>query len=103
MKKIQSAFEKKNIVWRQHALERMLERKISRKDVSHILKNGEMIESYPSASPYPGFLISGVIGKKRIHVVVAWDESADSVYVITAYIPDMEHFQENGITRKERK
>jgi len=55
--KIQKGFEKKNILWRQHALERMLERKISRKDVSHILKNGEMIESYPIASPYPGFLI----------------------------------------------
>jgi len=103
MNKIQIAFEKKNIVWRQHALERMLERKISRKDVSHIVKKGEMIESYPSATPYPGFLISGVSGDRRIHVVIAWDESANFVYVITAYIPDMEHFQENGITRKERE
>jgi hypothetical protein len=41
-------------------------------------------------------------GNRRIHVVVAWDESANFVYVITAYIPDMEHFQENGI-RKERE
>jgi hypothetical protein len=103
MNKIQRAFEKKNIIWRQHALERMLERKISRRDVSHIVKNGEMVESYPSATPYPGFLISGIAGNRRIHVVVAWDESANFVYVITAYIPDMGHFQENGITRKERK
>ncbi len=43
LNKIREAFEKKNIVWRQHALERMLEREISRKKVSQVVKNGEIM------------------------------------------------------------
>jgi hypothetical protein len=44
-----------------------------------------------------------VLFKQDSLVVIAWDESTNFVYDITAYIPDMEHFQENGITRKERE
>ena len=59
-KKIQTAFEQGKISWRQHALARMLERNISRKDVFTAIKAGNVIESYPESKPYPGLLIAYV-------------------------------------------
>jgi hypothetical protein len=102
-KKIQKAFESKSIVWRQHALTRMLERDISRNDVFTAIYNGKVIEAYPDLKPYPGYLVFGQAGKKMLHVVISWDEKAKIAYVVTAYTPDMDHFQENGETRKERQ
>ena len=45
-KKIQKAFKSKNIVWRKHALIRLLERDISRNDVFNAIYNGKIIEMY---------------------------------------------------------
>jgi len=45
--------------------------------------------------------VLGQGGEKTLHVVVSWDEDAGTAYVVTAYIPDLDHFQENGETRKE--
>ena len=99
--KIQDAIKKKNIIWREHALARLLERNLSRNDVINAIKSGSLIETYPDVKPYPGCLISGVSGNKTIHVVAAWDETACSVYIITN-IPDNDHFLNNGATRKAR-
>ncbi|MFZ2631284.1 MAG: DUF4258 domain-containing protein [Desulfosalsimonadaceae bacterium] len=55
-KKIQKAIENKNIVWRKHALIRMLERDISRNDVFKTIYNGKVIETYPDIKPYPGLM-----------------------------------------------
>lgn len=102
LKKIQDALEKRNVVWRQHSLARMLERNISRDDVFSAIQGGKLIESYSEAKPYPSYLISGRSGQKTVHVVVAWNDDVYSVYIITVYIPDTNHFQENGVTRKSR-
>ncbi len=101
--KIQKAFENRQVVWRQHALGRMLERDITRHDVFAAIQNGKIVESYPEIKPYPGYLITGQTSQKKIHVVVSWDEEAQAAYVITVYIPDMDHFEENGETRIERQ
>jgi hypothetical protein len=99
---IQDALGRKNIVWRQHALSRMLERNISREDIFTVVREGEIIESYAAAKPYPGCLIAGSSGNRQIHVVAAWDEAEHAAYIVTAYIPDKDHFLTNGITRKEK-
>jgi hypothetical protein len=44
--KIIEALEVGSIEWRRHALERMLERDISRAEVKMTLQNGEIIENY---------------------------------------------------------
>lgn len=46
------------IHWHQHALERFLERGISRSEVISALMNGEVIEVYPKDRPYPSPLLS---------------------------------------------
>lgn len=100
--KIKIAFERKKIFWRKHALIRMMERDISRNDVFNAISNGKILETYPDIKPYPGYLIFGQFDGKMLHVVISWDEDANGVYVITVYVPDTDHFQENGKTRKER-
>jgi len=100
LQNIQKAFENKQVVWRQHALTRMLERDISRQDVFFVIQSGKIIESYSDSNPYPGCLISGQFNQKKLHIVVSWDEEVQFAYVITAYVPDLDHFEKNGETRK---
>ena len=43
------------VEWQRHALERALEREITRAEALDVLKNGEQIENYPHAYPhFPG-------------------------------------------------
>lgn len=100
---VRTAFENNRIVWRQHALARMLERDITRHDVFAAVQNGKVIEFYPETKPYPGCLISGTCCQKTLHVVVSWDKNASAAYVITVYIPDEDHFEEDGETRKRKE
>jgi hypothetical protein len=46
-----------SVQWHQHALERFLERGISRVEVMRAIMNGEVIEVYPTDRPYPSCLI----------------------------------------------
>jgi len=66
--KIKKAFERKNIIWRKHALIRMMERDIPRKDVFNAISNGKIIETYPDIKPYPGYLMFGQVDEKMLHI-----------------------------------
>ena len=98
-KKIENALKFGKIEWRKHALERMLERGISRKEVKTVLEQGEIIENYKNDTPFESALFF-YIDKKPIHVVASLDESTMTIYVITAYIPDTTHFNKDLKTRK---
>jgi hypothetical protein len=89
--------------WRQHALERMLERHLSTHAVKEVILNGELIEEYATTLPYPSGLLLGVAGDRPIHVLVGWDAWGSGVaYTITAYEPDDKHFEADLKTRKRR-
>lgn len=102
IQKIQKAISSRKIVWRQHALVRMMERDISRNEVFEAIGNGEIIEDYQNLKPFPGFLVMGESWQVPLHVVLAWDNDEEIAYIITVYILDSNHFQRNGKTRKER-
>jgi len=78
----------KHIVFRAHALQRMLERHISMEEVESVLKAGETIATYPDDEPYPSRLILGWVGDRPLHVVVADDPVGNVLIVITVYEPD---------------
>ncbi|WP_342348614.1 DUF4258 domain-containing protein [uncultured Nitrospira sp.] len=59
--------------WQRHALERILDRDISRQDVLNILRTDEEIEDYANDTPFPSALFFGWKGAEPIHVVVALD------------------------------
>lgn len=86
-------------IWRKHALERMLERSISRDEVMQCARHGEIIESYPEDFPYPSSLVLQIEGK-ILHIVMALN--GEECYVITAYRPNVDEFENDFKTRKKR-
>ncbi|HHD81931.1 MAG TPA: DUF4258 domain-containing protein [Campylobacterales bacterium] len=89
--KIIEALNLGNLEWRKHALERMLERDISRVEVKDTLHYGEIIENYETDTPFPSALFF-YIKTKAIHVVASLDEETTTIFIITAYVPDTKHF-----------
>ncbi|MGN0939789.1 MAG: DUF4258 domain-containing protein [Selenomonas sp.] len=86
-------------MWREHALQRMNERKISKADVKAAIRSGEVIEDYPDAYPTPSCLVLGcTVGGKRLHVVCGILD--DMAVIITAYQPDDRKWQLDGKTRR---
>jgi len=100
--KLRTALENGYVEWQRHALERMFERGISRRDVKEVLKNGEIIEDYPDDKPYPSALFLGWINDEPLHVVIALDSLSGWCFVITAYKPDLEHFESDYKTRRQK-
>ena len=97
--KIIKALEVGTIEWRRHALERMLERDISRAEVKMTLKNGEIIENYETDVPFESALFF-YVDSKPIHVVASLDEATNTIYIITAYVPSTTHFNTDLKTRR---
>jgi len=89
------------IDWQRHSLERMMERNISRNSVKQVLLEGELIEDYPDDTPYPSGLFLGWVEGEPIHVVVSLDFTSKWCFIITAYIPDLDHFEPDFKTRKK--
>jgi len=75
---LKDAVRKGYIEWQRHALERMMERGISRETVKEVLMNGEIIESYPDDTPYPSALFLGWVKHQPFHVVSAMDSMTGS-------------------------
>jgi hypothetical protein len=97
---LQNAVKKGSIEWQRHALERMMERGISRETVKEVLLKGEIIENYLDDKPYPSALFLGWVKKQPFHVVAALDSLTGWCFVITAYKPDLEHFESDYKTRR---
>lgn len=74
-----------------------MERGISRAEVVSAIMNGDIIEAYPADRPYPSCLILGV----EVHVVASVDPVARICHVVTAYRPDLEHFEPDFKTRRK--
>lgn len=83
------------------ALERLLERGITRQEVIQTLLFGEVIERYPEDRPLPSCLLL-YCNDQPLHVVAAVDEAVELVYVVTAYRPDHDHFGPDFRTRRKR-
>ena len=91
------------IEWSGHALQRMLERGVSRESIKHIICYGENIESYPDDQPFPRALFFGMWDNKPLHSVVAHDKSTQKIFVITAYQPDTKHFESDFKARRKNE
>ena len=87
------------IQWQHHALERFLERGISRAEVVNAMIDGDVIEATSKGLPYPRCLILH-FDVLPLHVVAACDPASGVCHVITAYRPDTEHFEADFRTRR---
>lgn len=97
---LQNVVKNGHIEWQRHALERIMERGILRDAVKEVLMNGEIIECYPDDKPYPSALFLGWVKNQPLHVVGALDSMMGWCFVITAYKPDLEHFESDYKTRR---
>jgi hypothetical protein len=87
--------------WQRHALERAMERGMEQAVVVAGVATGEVIEDYPDDYPLPSALLLAKVGARAVHIVVAWDATAEWGYIITVYVPDEEHFEADGRTRRQ--
>ncbi len=78
----------RHLVVRVHALERMFERNVSPGDVHHVIQTGQVVEDYPTDTPFPSQLILGWAGARPLHVVVADDAPGGQTVLVTVYEPD---------------
>ena len=86
--------------WTQHSAKRLLQRGISADEIDEIIMNGEIIEDYPDAYPFPACLILGKTEKgKQLHIVCAIGEG--KLWIITAYEPSLFEWTPDFRTRKE--
>jgi hypothetical protein len=88
------------LIYRQHAVKRMHERRIAEDEVAHAIASGTIIESYPNDMPYPSALLLGHAGTKAIHVVYADDVEENIRIVIAVYEPDTEIWCDDLKTRR---
>jgi hypothetical protein len=81
----------------------MTERQISTAQIKQEILTGDVIEDYPTTSPYPSALLHGVVGGRAVHVPIGWDSSGSgTAYIVTGYEPDEAHFAPDRKTRKRR-
>lgn len=81
---------------------RLVQRNISMMDVQEAICNGEIIENYPDDYPYPSCLVFGYQSDNRIlHVVCACNDTDDELWLITAYFPTEDKWENDFKTRRE--
>ena len=89
-----------SLIITQHSRRRFDERGILINDICNTITSGEIIEQYEEDFPFPSCLILGKSGEKIIHVVASIDSGF--IYIITAYYPSTDKWENDFRTRKER-
>jgi hypothetical protein len=69
--------------------------------VRNVIQGGEIIMDYPDDKPLPSKLILGFSNGRPIHVVLAYDAANETGYVITAYVPDENLWNNNYKSRRK--
>jgi hypothetical protein len=88
------------IIFSQHAVQRMFERGIQTNAIRAIIESGEVIGDYPDDQPFPSYLVLGYVEGRPIHVVIAIDAISQRCYIITAYIPDLDIWHPDFKTKR---
>ena len=76
------------VIFSNHAFEKMFEREINPSEVIFVINNGELIHEYPDDKPHKSYLMLGFPKNRPLHVVVGVDEFSKRCYVITVYLPE---------------
>jgi len=88
------------LIYRQHAIKRMYERRITEAEIHRALEAGEVIENYSNDTPHPSVLLLGTAGSKTVHVVYADNIEGNERIIITVYEPDTAIWHEDLKTRR---
>lgn len=100
--RLSAAIAAGRVEWRLHTVARLAERGIRQGDVLAAARTGAQIEDYPDAYPLPCALFLGAGHDGRpLHAVAGYDHVRDFAYILTAYIPDLDHFEADFKTRRK--
>ena len=102
IERLRDSVRRGRIQWQRHSLEKMVKRGILREEIKKVLLDGIRIEDYPGDYPLPSALFFGKPDKRPLHAVAAFDEKSETVFVITAYEPDLDHFEDDLSTRRKK-
>ena len=89
------------LLFRIHAIERMLEHEITEIDVRDVLHSGEVIEEVRGQESQMKRLYLHHVDSRPIHVVAIDDEQVNCTVVITAYEPSLTRW-EQGFRKRKR-
>jgi len=88
-----------HIVWTEHLVLRLKERGIKRAYVIACINKGEIIEQYPDAYPYRACLVFSMLANgKPIHAAAGIGDN--KLFIITAYYPALDKWENDYKTRK---
>ena len=77
------------------------DRMISISEIRGVVEKGELIEDYPEDARGHSCLLVGIgYGNRPVHVVCAPKE--DYLAIITAYLPDLDQWEDNYRKRKKK-
>lgn len=80
-----------------HAIKRMIERAVERREAEEVILNGEVIEEYPEDKYSPSCLIYGKTKAERtLHVQISLPPK---VVVVTVYEPEPDEWIDNRVRR----
>jgi Domain of unknown function (DUF4258) len=77
-----------DLIFTDHAVDRMAERGILVQDVIAVLVSGDIIELNLTDRPYPTTLTFAMVGPTPLHVLWAEHPTTGKTLVITTYVPD---------------
>lgn len=90
------------IKWTTHIMIRLQERNINPSDVKSCIMTGRIIEEYKDDYPYPSCLILGAsVNGEYLHSVMGIGNNF--LWLITAYYPDKDEWNETLDCRREMK
>jgi len=96
---IQVLYIKRAVLPTKHFHDRIKERKIKYADVKNAIVGGEIIEQCLDDLPNPSVLILGYCRDgEPLHIAVGVDD--DKLWLITAYFPTLDMWEEDYRTRK---
>ncbi len=90
------------IIFSGHSIRRMFERAIQKQHVIEAVRFGSVLDEYPDDEPFPSFLLLGPVRTRPLHVVVAVEARSKTCYIVTAYVPDPEVWEDDLTTRRSR-
>jgi hypothetical protein len=98
---IQEFTKQGNIFFKKHALIRIIERKISIKEIEEALLRCTIIETNVEEKPLPSYLVLRYTQNKRpLHALVALDKNERYIWIITVYEPDPSKWNDQLTKRK---
>ncbi len=87
-----------------HATVARLEREISVAEIEQALLNGEVIERYPDAQPYPACLVLGwLTSGDPLHLVCSRADIEPALRIVTLYQPEDALWERDYTNRKVKK